>query len=80
MKQFKVHLFAVFREIAGLDVLELKSPAATPADLFAELTHKFPGLKPEPSALVAINDELGSWDQPLADGDTVLFFPPVAGG
>jgi molybdopterin converting factor small subunit len=29
---------------------------------------------------VAINDEMSGWDAPLADGDQVLFFPPVAGG
>lgn len=80
MNRFTVRLFAVFRELAGRDTLELSSAAGTPAELFAELTTTFPGLKPEPAALVAVNDELCGWDQSLSDGDTVLFFPPVAGG
>jgi molybdopterin converting factor small subunit len=29
---------------------------------------------------VAINAEFGDWAQPLAEGDTVVFIPPVAGG
>jgi molybdopterin converting factor small subunit len=30
--------------------------------------------------MVAVNDEMASWDSSLSDGDEVLFFPPVAGG
>ncbi len=29
---------------------------------------------------VAVNDEFRDWDTPLADGDTVVFIAPVAGG
>ncbi len=29
---------------------------------------------------VAVNAEFGDWQQPLADGDAVVFIPPVAGG
>jgi sulfur-carrier protein len=29
---------------------------------------------------VAVNTEFGEWSQPLADGDAVVFIPPVAGG
>jgi molybdopterin converting factor small subunit len=29
---------------------------------------------------VAINDHMTDWDAPVSDGDTVLLFPPVAGG
>lgn len=80
MKTLTVRLFAAFKERAGLDVMELNSAALDPAELFVELTLKFPDLKPETAALVAVNDEICSWNQPLSDGDTILFFPPVAGG
>ena len=33
-----------------------------------------------PSLKVAINDEFRDWHAPLADGDCVVFIPPVAGG
>jgi molybdopterin converting factor small subunit len=29
---------------------------------------------------VAINDEFSEWNSELADGDSVVFIPPVAGG
>jgi len=29
---------------------------------------------------VAVNEEFAAWDRPLADGDRVVFIPPVAGG
>ena len=29
---------------------------------------------------VAVNDEFADWSAPLADGDAVVFIPPVAGG
>jgi len=29
---------------------------------------------------VAVNDQMADWESPIADGDEVLFFPPVAGG
>jgi molybdopterin converting factor small subunit len=29
---------------------------------------------------VAVNDEFRDWDAVLADGDRVVFIPPVAGG
>ena len=39
------------------------------------------GLQLAPENLrVAVNDEFGDWRQPLAEGDTVVFLPPVAGG
>jgi len=29
---------------------------------------------------VAVNEEFAAWDRELADGDRVVFIPPVAGG
>jgi len=72
--------FAAFREQAGCAGEAVTTDAATAGDLFAEVAarHGFAdGMK---RCKVAINDELTGWDAPLRDGDTVLFFPPVAGG
>lgn len=72
--------FAVFREQAGKNLEEVATSAATAGELYAEVsaTHGFADSMTH--CKVAINDELSSWTAPLADGDVVLFFPPVAGG
>ncbi len=80
MKTITVRFFAVFREAAGVGSKTLTTGSADAAELFSEMTRQYPGLAPEAAALVAINDEMVAWDQPLEDGDEVLFFPPVAGG
>lgn len=76
----KVRYFAIFREAVGTDSEAVSSSADTARELFSELSLKNPGLKNYQAALVAINNEMADWDSPLADGDEVLFFPPVAGG
>jgi MoaD family protein len=78
----KVHVcyFAVFRELTGVGEETVETSAADVGSLFAELMRRHAGLVQEPAALVAINDEMSGWSAPLADGDRVLFFPPVAGG
>jgi molybdopterin converting factor subunit 1 len=75
-----VRYFAAFREAAGVDTETLDTAAATPGDLFAGCRTRHDGLQRFAHSMVAINDEMADWDTPLADGDEVLFFPPVAGG
>ena len=58
----------------------MRSTARTPAELYAELTTRHPFTLPKEMLKVAINAEFGDWTQPLAEGDTVVFIPPVAGG
>jgi molybdopterin converting factor subunit 1 len=72
--------FAVFREQAGTNLEEISTSAATASELYAEVsaTHGFADSMAR--CKVAINDELAPWSALLADGDVVLFFPPVAGG
>ena len=78
----KIHVryFAAFREAAGMAEEPLETQAATPAALFRECAARHSGLQAYSASLVAINDEMAHWEQPLADGDEVLLFPPVAGG
>ncbi len=78
--QLKVRYFAAFREAAGVDTETVDTGATTPAALFAESQARHAGLQRYAASLVAINDRMADWDAPLADGDEVLFFPPVAGG
>jgi molybdopterin converting factor subunit 1 len=79
-RRLNVRYFAVLREQAGRSSEELETQAATPRELYDELRRRR-GLTLAPEFLrVAVNDEFGDWRSPLADGDTVVFLPPVAGG
>ena len=80
MKAIKVRYFAAYREAVGLPEEEVETTAATAADLFDELVARHSGLERFPGMRVAVNDDLADWSVPLSDRDTVLLFPPVAGG
>jgi len=78
-RKLRIEYFAILRDRAGIDAEELDTEAGTPAELFAELSKRYPF--PEPGQLkVAVNDEFSDWQVSLADGDSVVFIPPVAGG
>ena len=80
MKRVEVQYFAILREQAGLLGETVKTEAANPAELYAELSarHGFTlGLN---QLKVAINDEFAPWTSVLTDGDRIVFIPPVAGG
>ena len=79
MNTFQIEYFAVLREHAGCAAEEYASRAATPAELYAELEERF-AIPAIGTVRVAINDEFSDWDAALADGDRVVFIPPVAGG
>jgi len=80
LRRVKVRYFALLREQAGRGSEDLQTAARTPQELYEQLQRER-GLQLAPQFLrVAINDEFGDWQQPLADGDTVAFLPPVAGG
>jgi molybdopterin-guanine dinucleotide biosynthesis protein A len=80
LRRLHVRYFAVLREQAGRSSEELETQATTPGELYEELRRRR-GLTLAPEFLrVAVNDEFGDWRSLLADGDTVVFLPPVAGG
>jgi molybdopterin-guanine dinucleotide biosynthesis protein A len=79
-KTITVQYFAFFREQAGCSEESMSIAAQTTGDLFAHLcdSGRLPGgLR---NCKVAVNDVMSDWQHPLADGDRVLLFPPVAGG
>lgn len=80
MKRIRIQYFAVLREQAGISDEEVETDAESPDNLYRELkdTH---GFSLDAAQLkVAINGDFAPWNSPLADGDTVVFIPPVAGG
>ena len=79
-KKITVRYFAMFREHAGRDEETLTLDVATAHDVFEQTRHRHGSHEPNGHCKVAINDEMADWSSPVSDGDTVLLFPPVAGG
>lgn len=78
--KINVQYFALLREQAGRSSESLVTAAATPRELYQELRQRYPfSLAPE-MLRVAVNSEFSDWSQPLQEGDSVVFIPPVAGG
>jgi molybdopterin converting factor small subunit len=80
MKTITVRYFAMFREQAGIAEEKITVDAVTAADVFKETRSRHGSSEPTGHCKVAINDVMADWDSPVGDGDTVLLFPPVAGG
>jgi MoaD family protein len=80
MKNITVRYFAVFREHAGVGEESLELDAATALDVFEATRSRHGSREPNGHCKVAINDQMADWSSPVSDGDTVLLFPPVAGG
>jgi molybdopterin-guanine dinucleotide biosynthesis protein A len=78
--QLKVQYYAIMREQAGRSEETLESSAATPADLYTELTARYGFTLTRDQLKVAVNSEFSDWSRPLSAGDAVVFIPPVAGG
>lgn len=75
-----VQYFALLREQRGLDEESLETDAADPGALYAELRRAHGFSLGSESLKVAVNDDFADWRTRLADGDRVVFLPPVAGG
>ena len=79
-KTITVRYFAGFREHAGVGEETVSVPAATAGDVYEFLKDRHGSEEPLGHCKVAINDEMVDWNTEVVDGDTVLLFPPVAGG
>ena len=80
MKTITIRYFAMFRDNAGVAEETLSMDVTTAAEVFAETRDRHGSSEPSGHCKVAINDEMADWDAAVSDGDTVLLFPPVAGG
>jgi molybdopterin synthase catalytic subunit len=75
--QVRVRLFAVLRERAGTDVLELELPqGALVRDALARMEPLTDGL----AVVMAVNQEYADPSDTLRSGDEVALIPPVSGG
>ena len=79
-KTLTVRYFAGFRDHAGIDEESVTTDVSTAADLFSALVDRHGSREPLGHCKVAINDEMADWHTAVKEGDTILFFPPMAGG
>lgn len=78
--QLKIQYFALMREQAGRSEETIETSAGTPADLYSELKARYGFTLFREQLKVAVNGEFAPWSRNLAQGDAVVFIPPVAGG
>lgn len=80
----RVHIryFAALREVMGRGDETLELPAgATVADASRALVERTPALRaPLASCVAAVNRGYVAPDAPLAEGDELVFIPPLGGG
>lgn len=77
---YRLLYFASFADAAGTAEETRGSAAATPAALYAEVAAAHGFTLARERLRVAVNGAFADWDQPLADGDEIVFVPPVSGG
>ena len=81
--QITILLFATLKDIAGQSklTLALADGPATVADVRRALVAEYPELAANvEAAIAAVNEEYAFNEEPVQDGDSIAFFPPVSGG
>ena len=79
-RRVQVQYYAVLRERAGIAGETVETDASDAAALYDEVSERHALAFPRAMLRVAVNDEFAEWSRALADGDRVVFIPPVAGG
>jgi molybdopterin converting factor subunit 1 len=72
--------YAQLREQAGAGSEQVDTSASNLRELYEELRSRHGFSLPIDALKVAVNTRFSEWSQPLAEGDTIVFIPPVAGG
>ena len=80
MTTVTVEYYAQLREQAGQGRETVSSHAASLAALYDELRQRHRFRLDTDQLKVAVNAQFRDWQQPLAEGDVIVFIPPVAGG
>jgi molybdopterin synthase catalytic subunit len=78
----RVRLFAVLRDRAGMETLDLSLPnGAGVADAATAMSQEVPSIRDLlPRCRYAVNAELANDETLLRDGDELAVLPPVSGG
>ena len=80
MARVRLKYYAVLREQAGCGEETVDTGAADAAGLYEELARRHGFSLGRDRLKVAVNAEFTGWSQRIAEGDEVVFIPPVAGG
>ena len=80
MKRVTIQYFGQLREQAGCRDEQHETNVATCAELFAELATRHGFTLSATACRPAVNHAIAGPASPIADGDTVAFLPPLAGG
>jgi molybdopterin converting factor small subunit len=82
MVRVRVKLFALAKDLAGSDHLELDlADGATVGDVRAALGAACPDLMPLlPQVLIAVDAQYSEESQPVAPANEIACIPPVSGG
>jgi len=80
MIKVRVEYFATFKEQSGCDFEEIATESKSVMQLFEFISKKYNFSDSVKNCKVAINGNLVDWSSNISKGDTIFFFPPVAGG
>jgi len=80
MKTVTVTYFAQLKELTGISEESIQTDSQTPAGLFEEIRAKYNIPLKRKGMMVAVNGDFADWTHPLAEGEEIVFIPPVAGG
>ncbi len=79
-KTIHVQYFALLREQRGQSTEDVRTFADTTLELYEMLQSRHGFSLPADRMKVIVNETFREWGTALADGDQVVFVPPVAGG
>lgn len=78
--KIRIGYFASLREACGLDEESLDVASQTLSELYERCAGMHGFQLDRQHLRVAVHDAFADWDDPVRDGDYVVFIPPVAGG
>jgi molybdopterin converting factor small subunit len=76
----RVEYYALFKACARKEAEDLVLADSDPARLYEDLRLRYRFPLHRTLVHLAVNDAFAPWDRSLAEGDTVVFVPPVSGG
>ena len=77
---YKLLYFASLSDQAGCTEEIVSSVCRDVTRLYTELRARHGFMWAAENLRVAVNGEFSSWDHKLAEGDEIVFLPPVSGG